>query len=34
MTGQQTAAAADPKNESANEPNFIVIFSDDLGYGD
>lgn len=34
MAGQQTAAAADPKNENTNKPNFIIIFADDLGYGD
>jgi len=34
MAGQQTAAAADTKNENANKPNFIIIFADDLGYGD
>ena len=30
--GQQTAIAADTEN--ATKPNFIVIFADDLGYGD
>ncbi len=34
LAGQQSAKAADIKNENATKPNFIVIFADDLGYGD
>jgi arylsulfatase A len=34
LAGQQTATAADTKNENETKPNFVVIFTDDLGYGD
>ena len=34
VAGQQTANSADTKNENVTKPNFVVIFTDDLGYGD
>jgi len=34
MAGQHTAAVAMKGNEPKSKPNFIVIFADDLGYGD
>ena len=34
LAGQQPAAVAQSKSEKQAKPNFIVIFADDLGYGD
>ena len=34
VAGQQSVTAADARNENTTKPNFIVIFADDLGYGD
>src|SRR5690606_11653405 len=34
MVVQQTAIAAMKENEQERKPNFIIIFADDLGYGD
>ena len=34
FTAQQIAVAADSQSEDSSKPNFIVIFADDLGYGD
>jgi arylsulfatase A len=34
MAGQQAAPAANAGNSKTSKPNFIVIFADDLGYGD
>jgi len=34
LAGHQTATASDTKVENETKPNFVVIFTDDLGYGD
>ncbi len=34
LAGQQSAVSAAEKTEKETKPNFIVIFADDLGYGD
>lgn len=34
MAGQKNVIATNTGNENAIKPNFIVIFTDDLGYGD
>ena len=32
--GQQPLLAAETENSKPDQPNFVVIFADDLGYGD
>jgi arylsulfatase A len=34
LAGQQFLAASDSGNEISSKPNFIVVFADDMGYGD
>ncbi len=34
LAGQKTALAAETGNDKSSQPNFVVIFADDLGYGD
>ena len=34
IAGQQTAYAIEAENSKSKPPNFVVIFADDLGYGD
>jgi arylsulfatase A len=34
LTGQQIVTASDSGNNSSSKPNFIIIFTDDMGYGD
>ncbi|MQY77716.1 MAG: sulfatase-like hydrolase/transferase, partial [Bacteroidetes bacterium] len=34
LAGQQTTFAQEQNNTVSSQPNFIVIFADDLGYGD
>jgi arylsulfatase A len=34
IVAEQNATASETGKEQANKPNFIVIFADDLGYGD
>jgi arylsulfatase A len=34
LAGQENALGAETGNEKSSQPNFVVIFADDLGYGD
>jgi arylsulfatase A len=34
LTGQQIVTASESGNNSSSKPNFIIIFTDDMGYGD
>jgi len=34
LAGQQLSMASDSENDISSKPNFIVIFTDDMGYGD